>query len=242
MEGVRLLQEQRERASYECNAVKPSNGRCDLEEMRKAYHVIVENDLPASINLEGMSAWSFTVLHEIKPKVFDRLFDGMEEARLERWTSVGPAKQVCDQVGKRGGPLVHGMFANAEGRHRLVPGQRQRALSDAHIPCGFCEGESKAQEMTCVVPMQCGHTADSCLVFLAGSPPLGRCKNFVEAVTMANHARELVDKVRASEGLSGCTLESLAHVRHEWSGGAMEPVLQWQQVEAQTVVKRVHSP
>ena len=53
--------------------------------------------MPQEWLLEGMTARSLDVLMEINPTVANCLRDGQEEARFERWTSVGYARQVWEQ-------------------------------------------------------------------------------------------------------------------------------------------------
>ena len=53
-------------------------------------------------SLEGMTAWSREPFLKIKSLFTECQGDSMEEARLERWTDVGYAKQVWEQTGKQG--------------------------------------------------------------------------------------------------------------------------------------------
>ena len=70
------------------------------------------------------------------------------------------------------------------------------------------------------ITMTFGTSVDSCLIFWAESPSSEHCKNFLEAVTMASNAHQLVGKVRAPESVSGDTMTTLAKVWNEWCGVA----------------------
>ena len=55
---------------------------------------MADEDMIAFMAVDGMTAWSLEVLVEIKPKFTECQGHSHEEARLERWTSVGYAGQV----------------------------------------------------------------------------------------------------------------------------------------------------
>ena len=90
---------------------------------------------------------------------------------------------------------------------------------------------------SCLDIMQYGRGQDTCMVFMAESPPFGYCKNFLDADTMAN-AHEPGSKVRPLGGLAGDTMDELADIGCEWIGkDEAGQLVKWHNIEEQVAVK-----
>ena len=109
----------------EDRAERPWNRNCDEE------HILLWLMRMTALNpVEGMTAWSFEALMEIKPKFTECPRDSQEEARLERWTSVGYARHVWGKQARKGAftmAHVHRLSLYAQGRFRLVLGEKQQS-------------------------------------------------------------------------------------------------------------------
>ena len=85
VEALNRIKEQRTMAPEGCRAKMPWKCDCLGDAQRFAYEVIVNDDMRASkALLEGMTAWSFNLLVEIKPQFTNCVRDSQEEAMLER--------------------------------------------------------------------------------------------------------------------------------------------------------------
>ena len=188
------------------------------------------------------------VLLEIKPIFGDCSRHRLEKARLERWTSVSYARQVWGQACRKGAftmthmcTLCHLMpkddfmwYLAKDTGHKGIG----RKTTGTSIHGAFCGGKSKAQEMSCVVTVQYGLITDTCMMF-----SLRPCKNFLDALIMANNAHEPRSRVRALGKLSDGTMDRLAEVWYEWDGeDDAGQMLKRQQFEEQITVRRIQCP
>ena len=149
---------------------KQSNRDCDTDALRIAYCGLAD---------EHASAWSLEDFMDIKPKFTECPRYCLEEARIERWTNVGYAREVRGQAGKKG-PFTMSYMCTA---CQLMPkddfvwflarnnghGGTGRKLSGTSIHCALCGKRSKVKDMTCVDTVQCDNNIDSRLVFWAES-------------------------------------------------------------------------
>ena len=109
--------------------------------------------------IEGMSAWSTDLLMILSIKFLERLSDGLEQYRLNRWASVTPSN--CGE-----------QFAK-QLRAVLLPELRRQSCksSGSKISCVPSAGKQPGRsDVNCMVTMQYDHNPDTCLAFLAERP------------------------------------------------------------------------
>ena len=107
----------------------------------------------------------------------------------------------------------------------------------------FCGNKNEAQEMSCVVTVQYGRITDTCMMFMTEVAALRPCKNFFDALIMANNAHEPGSRVRALGNLSDGTMDRLAEVWYEWDGeDDAGQMLKRHQFEEQITVRRIQCP
>ena len=142
--------------------------------------------------LEDMTS-HLEVLLETSPKLGDCSRHSLEKARLERWVSVSHARQVCGDAGRKGGFTLKKKkktlcqlrtkddfmwYQAKDKKHKSI----RRKTTGTSIHDAFSGDKSKTKDI------YDGRTTDSCMVFMAETPPLGHRENFLDAVIMANNA------------------------------------------------------
>ena len=107
VDALDRLEEQWAISPEGCRAERPWNRNCVEDAFKMTHDAMADEDTIALKPVECMTTWSFEAPTKIKPKFTEGPRDSQEEARHERWTSVGCAGPVWRQAGKKGA-LHHG--------------------------------------------------------------------------------------------------------------------------------------
>ena len=170
---------------------------CDRPKLWQMYGKMVGSELTALSapkvlgKLRDMTYGAFNILMGHRSETVGFKLSKVEDARLDRWTSVGyDAVQVVGCGGAKRVPSRSCFLAKKCGlmpkddfmwflmrRRKSVRSRRSRT----RCFCASCGAPGERGAGTCTVTMQCGDEEESCMVYQDEYPPHENCQSVIEA-------------------------------------------------------------